>query len=155
MRQCLNTDTHNIYWIENPKENYYEFSVYSADLQGNNRKSLYSEKQLEYIVPTLMVVSKDFIYWVNTIEKSIWQLPRNSSETNLIATEIEVPFTVYGMAINYKIEDQKDSAVTVSGKSVCECAQGYTGERCEVSVCHNYCFRGDCSVSAEGQPKCR
>lgn len=43
----------------------------------------------------------------------------------------------------------------VSGESRCECLQGYIGERCDVSICHNYCFQGDCYVTAEGQPKCR
>ncbi|XP_059053896.1 protein cueball [Achroia grisella] len=40
-------------------------------------------------------------------------------------------------------------------KLSCNCSAGYTGQRCEISVCHNYCFQGDCEVSSEGTPACR
>ncbi|KAJ8715955.1 hypothetical protein PYW08_013240 [Mythimna loreyi] len=45
--------------------------------------------------------------------------------------------------------------IKVNGKLLCKCTPGYTGERCDISVCQNYCFQGDCSVSDVGQPKCR
>ncbi|XP_049874212.1 protein cueball isoform X2 [Pectinophora gossypiella] len=44
--------------------------------------------------------------------------------------------------------------VKVPGKSECKCSRGYTGERCEMSVCQNYCLHGECSVTPEGQAKC-
>ncbi|CAB3247730.1 unnamed protein product [Arctia plantaginis] len=43
----------------------------------------------------------------------------------------------------------------VNGRSICKCKPGYTGERCDISVCQNYCLQGDCSFTTEGQPKCR
>lgn len=45
--------------------------------------------------------------------------------------------------------------VKVNGKLECKCTPGYTGERCDISVCQNYCFQGDCSFSSEGKPTCR
>ncbi|XP_073946899.1 low-density lipoprotein receptor repeat domain-containing protein cueball isoform X3 [Choristoneura fumiferana] len=45
--------------------------------------------------------------------------------------------------------------VKVDGKLACTCSQGYIGERCEISVCQNFCFQGDCSLEANGQPTCR
>ncbi|CAG9794022.1 unnamed protein product [Diatraea saccharalis] len=45
--------------------------------------------------------------------------------------------------------------VKLDGKLECKCSPGYTGERCEVSVCYNFCFQGDCTLSSEGQPMCR
>lgn len=48
--------------------------------------------------------------------------------------------------------------VKVKGKLECNCSPGYTGERCDVSICQNYCFQGDCSVTTiEGitKPTCR
>lgn len=43
----------------------------------------------------------------------------------------------------------------VNGKSLCICTPGYTGERCDISVCQNFCFQGDCSFDVDGKPKCR
>ncbi|XP_026745540.1 protein cueball-like, partial [Trichoplusia ni] len=44
--------------------------------------------------------------------------------------------------------------IKVSGKPLCNCTVGYTGERCDISVCQNYCFQGDCSLTSDGQPTC-
>ena len=70
-------------------------------------------------------------------------LPQNNSAINdsfNIPTDAGL-FCVHGMK--------------VSGKLLCTCSPGYTGERCDISVCQNYCFQGDCSVDSEGLPKCR
>ncbi|KAJ8735823.1 hypothetical protein PYW07_007443 [Mythimna separata] len=42
----------------------------------------------------------------------------------------------------------------VDGLSLCECSPGYTGERCDVPVCENYCIHGNCSVNEESLPEC-
>ncbi|KAJ8707184.1 hypothetical protein PYW08_011318 [Mythimna loreyi] len=55
---------------------------------------------------------------------------------------IESPFCVHGT----KVDD----------RAFCTCTPGYTGERCDVSVCLNYCVQGVCSFSHdEGRPECR
>lgn len=43
----------------------------------------------------------------------------------------------------------------IEGKLTCNCTLGYTGERCEISKCHNYCAQGDCSITFEGNPICK
>lgn len=78
------------------------------------------------------------------------------------------------MVANYKIKDQIQDCealnrvklalecdglfcvhgTKVNGQSACKCTPGYTGNRCDVSVCENYCFRGTCSINSEGLPKC-
>lgn len=46
--------------------------------------------------------------------------------------------------------------VKVENKETCKCALGYTGVRCEINVCHNYCHEnGICSLTTEGSPQCR
>ncbi|XP_065210088.1 protein cueball isoform X2 [Planococcus citri] len=36
----------------------------------------------------------------------------------------------------------------------CKCRRGYSGPRCEISVCHNYCIRGSCKVDQDSNPNC-
>ncbi|KAJ2943623.1 hypothetical protein O0L34_g16734 [Tuta absoluta] len=63
-------------------------------------------------------------------------------------------------AINYAEVIPTDTGVLclhgikVEGKSECTCSPGYTGKRCEIPVCQNYCLQGEC-VPVNGQPKCR
>ena len=38
--------------------------------------------------------------------------------------------------------------------NACKCRRGYSGPRCEISVCHNYCIRGSCKIDANSNPKC-
>jgi hypothetical protein len=37
----------------------------------------------------------------------------------------------------------------------CQCPQGYGGDRCDVSACHNYCLNeGKCQIDYSGLPAC-
>lgn len=45
--------------------------------------------------------------------------------------------------------------VKVEGKLACQCSPGYIGDRCEISVCNNYCLEGNCTLTSKGEPKCR
>lgn len=42
----------------------------------------------------------------------------------------------------------------VDNELICKCSPGYTGKRCDRSVCQNYCLQGNCSLTDEGQPTC-
>lgn len=37
----------------------------------------------------------------------------------------------------------------------CKCKRGFSGEYCEISMCHNYCMHGYCYMSSTGYPMCR
>ncbi|XP_020712492.2 protein cueball isoform X2 [Athalia rosae] len=39
-------------------------------------------------------------------------------------------------------------------KATCHCRNGFSGTRCETSVCHNYCVNGHCAVDSKGLPEC-
>ncbi|KAJ8715309.1 hypothetical protein PYW08_005290 [Mythimna loreyi] len=42
------------------------------------------------------------------------------------------------------------------GRPVCRCYAGYSGDRCEVFACHNYCLNnGICSLNEEDEPVCQ
>lgn len=76
--------------------------------------------------------------------ENLERLSRNESAINDSFKEVtrnEGLFCLHG----HKVED----------KLICECHPGYTGERCEISVCQNFCLNGDCSVSIDGKPTCK
>ncbi|KAH9635374.1 hypothetical protein HF086_017623 [Spodoptera exigua] len=75
--------------------------------------------------------------------EALGKLPQNKSE---ISDSFNIPkdvglFCVHGTKVN--------------GKLLCKCTLGYTGDRCDISVCQNYCFQGDCGVNDKGKPECR
>nr|XP_049706836.1 protein cueball [Helicoverpa armigera] len=180
----IDQQTRKLYWADDREGIHY--SIESSDLNGQDRKTLLLGIHHQ---PNALTVSKDSIYWVDWDYRSVWQISKYSegeTEPKQISNfNNEITF---GIAANYKIEDQtrgieeckelaslprNDSTISdsiniptdvglfcvhgvkVNGKYVCKCTPGYTGERCDISVCQNYCFQGDCSVDAVGQPKCR
>ncbi|XP_017777561.1 PREDICTED: protein cueball [Nicrophorus vespilloides] len=42
----------------------------------------------------------------------------------------------------------------MSEDCTCSCKRGFTGNRCENYVCHNYCVNGNCRLNSMGNPKC-
>ncbi|KAJ8708128.1 hypothetical protein PYW08_010494 [Mythimna loreyi] len=58
------------------------------------------------------------------------------------------------VARSNNLEFYNEGAVSANGEPNCRCNAGKTGERCDVSVCHNYCLHGECSIVAD-EPSCR
>ncbi|KAJ8735947.1 hypothetical protein PYW07_007567 [Mythimna separata] len=45
---------------------------------------------------------------------------------------------------------------SAEGRPACSCDAGYSGERCEVYACHQYCSNGGvCSLNEDGEPVCQ
>ncbi|KAJ8704804.1 hypothetical protein PYW08_012124 [Mythimna loreyi] len=58
---------------------------------------------------------------------------------------------IYWMT-DYNIERARVSA---EGQPECSCQAGYSGKRCEVHACHQYCLHnGTCSLNEEEEPTC-
>ncbi|KAJ8705947.1 hypothetical protein PYW07_010724 [Mythimna separata] len=174
VKQGLTIGTDKIYWIESHDYNNGAFSIESANLNGHYRRTLYSARDLNSTANAL-TVSNGFISWGNSIENFFWQLPKNSpngTEPNKILMTTTLPSCgSQDIAAYYKIsnchstskdddDDDVNDTYCVNGKKLsgdgdCYCLPGYIGERCDVSVCHNYCLQGDCSLNADREPNCR
>ncbi|KAJ8705640.1 hypothetical protein PYW08_012686 [Mythimna loreyi] len=101
---------------------------------------------LEEGIPTDIAVDscRGYVYWINTNGKSECNQVLDNYETKdstKIAREYEGPFCVHG--------------IKVIGQSICKCTAGYTGVRCDASVCDNYCLQGSCNFTDDGLPECR
>lgn len=128
-------------------------------------------------VSKVLAVSKEYIYWMNGSEiyNTIWKLKKNA-EVNVEPEEMSTFYNerILGIATNYdKMKELQDCitvttleriksdgpfcvhGVKVNGQARCQCTPGYTGERCDVSHCENYCLHGDCRLDDEGLPMCR
>lgn len=69
-------------------------------------------------------------------------------EEQAILNKIEDP-TIDSKLLNYCLNN---GSFHING--TCVCPKGYSGQRCEVSLCHNYCILGECSLDQDGYPSC-
>ncbi|KAJ8729864.1 hypothetical protein PYW07_016902 [Mythimna separata] len=169
---AIDQATQRIYWTE-MKEFLSQSTIETADLNGKNRETLHYVDQdvslvynivQEMRAPHSLTISRDYVYWQNFYHSDIWQLPKPNSYINVSykAKKINtVPckdsWYWQRIAANYKIQDQihgvSCNALTslIANNSNSEpVSQSDQSE----SVCKNYCFQGDCSVSDEIKPIC-
>ncbi|KAJ8706932.1 hypothetical protein PYW08_011066 [Mythimna loreyi] len=155
-RQSLEIDQKEriMYWTD--KQNSYDEYTFiqSANLNGQNRRTVYVVRNTAYAFS--LAVSKDFIYWQNLGEEGIRQLRKYESEyygvTRLHTQSSEGCADCHLIATNYTLQE------LIQGTNSCDALQALMpkdskSERA-ASVCRNYCFQGECSVSAEGHPTC-
>ncbi|KAJ8716423.1 hypothetical protein PYW07_003050 [Mythimna separata] len=157
------------------------YNVYFTDLEGNNKGGgfyhFFGTGRFSQPLNKL-AVSKDSFY-VGYSDVVVWNVSKSTgpilkfNDGNNLDNEIPV-----GIASYYDIVDQiPDSqacealkklvrnspkaeenccvhGTKLDGQSLCKCTTGYIGERCDVSVCENYCIQGNCSSNDEGVPQC-
>ncbi|KAJ8707827.1 hypothetical protein PYW07_011523 [Mythimna separata] len=146
---AIDQQTQAIYWTEKTHADHY--SIERANFNGKNRTTLYILNNDQYAFS--LAVSKDFIYWQIHGEEGIWQLPKNktSTATKLHSISSSDCWLCNRVATNYTIEEQ------IEGVKSCHALQALipreSNNGSTVSICQNYCFQGECSVSAEG-PTC-
>ncbi|KAJ8735366.1 hypothetical protein PYW07_006986 [Mythimna separata] len=147
---AIDIKTQTIYWIERTHNRSDDMTIKRANLNGKNTTTLYNIAKASYA--SSLTLSEEFIYWENYGQKGIWQLPKNSSENKArklhtkLASECAYCQLI---AINYTIKEQ------IQGLQRCDTLQIPFDSKSEstVSICQNYCFQGDCSVS-DGHPTC-
>ncbi|KAJ8707833.1 hypothetical protein PYW07_011510 [Mythimna separata] len=148
---AIDQQTQAIYWTQKTHHSDDHWSIERANFNGKSRTTLYIMRNTQYAFS--LVVSKDFIYWQNYEEEGIWQLPKNktSTETKLHSISSSNCANCNRVATNYTIDEQ------IEGLKSCHALQALipreSNNGSTVSICQNYCFQGECSVSAEG-PTC-
>ncbi|KAJ8707806.1 hypothetical protein PYW07_011483 [Mythimna separata] len=154
---AIDQQTQAIYWTEityddDDDDDDGECSIERANFNGKNRTTLYIVNNARDAFS--LAVSKKFIYWQNYEEEGIWQLPKNktSTATKLHSISSSNCRFCQRITVNYTIEEQ------IQGIKDCNALQGLIPNNSKsestVSICQNYCFQGECSVSAEGRPTC-
>lgn len=165
-----------IYWTDLGPGIFYR--IESANLDGSDRKIILYQT---YQTPFSIAVTKEKILWTDTRNKALWGIRKNleGATPEKIRTYNESPRDIYQkMSIenipqcqnvksainkNKKLIEQFDIAADSLqclnlGELInnrCRCPRGYTGTRCEINLCHNYCFVGECLITTDGYPNCK
>ncbi|KAJ8707865.1 hypothetical protein PYW07_011542 [Mythimna separata] len=148
---AIDQQTQAIYWTQKTYRSDDHWSIERANFNGKNRTTLYIVRNTRFAFS--LAVSKDFIYWQNYEEEGIWQLLKNktSTATKLHSISSSNCADCNRVATNYTIQEQ------IEGVKSCHALQALipreSNNGSTVSICQNYCFQGECSVSAEG-PTC-
>lgn len=180
---AIDQRTRRLYWADDKEGIHY--SIESSDLEGKDRKKLLLGTYHQPNALTVSKDNIYWVDWgFKSVWKLSKNDPPNTEPEELIAFSNEVPFGIvanYQIAeqtagvpeckslaelsdnktlINDAINIPKDVGLfclhgVKTGISACKCSPGYVGDRCEISVCQNYCLNGDCIATNEGQPKCK
>ncbi|XP_050351554.1 protein cueball isoform X1 [Nymphalis io] len=180
---AIDQRTKRLYWADDKEGIHY--SIESSDLEGKDRKTRLVGTYHQPNALTVSKDNIYWVDWgFKSVWKLSKNAPLNTEPEELIAFNNEVPFGIvanYQIAdqtagvsdctilaglsnnktlINDAINIPKDVGLfclhgVKTGISDCKCSPGFTGERCEISVCQNFCFYGDCSLNDKGQPECK
>ena len=150
----IDPQTQKMYWSDsNMCTNY---SIMSADINGDNQRTLYRGGTWCEQALRQLYVSKDFIWWKKS--NIILGIQKNQSyDTDVLPKNLTVSFWFHSIAFNYEIEE--NSQGTPLCKALKSMLPNYSAtdtmdERYDVPVCYNYCFEGECSASTD-RPQCR
>ncbi|KAJ8705887.1 hypothetical protein PYW07_010664 [Mythimna separata] len=155
---AIDQQTQKIYWSETKYYNsMFQVSIESADFNGKNNRTIYTEGNKTQINAVALSISKFFLYMITTDLKDwrIWKLqkkPTEHLERKMHLISDSYCSGCHRMAVNYTLKDQ------IQGIKSCKGVQylvpGYSEPECTVEICQNYCLHGNCSVNAEGLPNC-
>ncbi|KAJ8708059.1 hypothetical protein PYW08_010425 [Mythimna loreyi] len=172
----IDQHTRRMYWIV-PHDSGHQKIIYS-NLNGTDKTYIYTLYESFNPSSNTLTAAKSAIFWFD------WRMKENTDILKLGKTSWAIlqriksnsKNVIVGITVNSRIKDlikgnndcKAPSFVTEKnckepycvhgvkvGKSLCNCTPGYIGERCDVSVCENYCLHGNCSVNDEGIPDCR
>jgi hypothetical protein len=166
--------TNRIFWVDDLEGHYY--SVESAEFDGSDQRVEFKGYDVE---PQYIAVAKDKIYF--TDNRKLWKYQKNANQPVVEKVFSEMPVgLVYRLANSFnaianltcrdilsnvtkiKFDEEKYDVITnttlclnsgVFNKPIqkCDCKPGYDGINCELSICHNFCLNGACSLTEDGE----
>lgn len=172
----VDLSTNKLYWADTGVGIYYRIEM--SNLDGTGREIVLQDTHQR---PYGITVNKEMIYWTDATAQALWSLKKGviGEKPTKLREFSESPKGVYAKlefdnlsrcksAIEM-IEKNKNTAeiFEIARDSVqclnfgelvnnrCRCVRGFTGTRCEVDLCHNYCISGGCFISTEGYPQCK
>ncbi|KAJ8706716.1 hypothetical protein PYW07_012794 [Mythimna separata] len=131
-----------IYW-----QNYNEEGTWQLPKNSSEHvaRKLYSISSLSDSLAQLVATNYTIHEQIEGIQCEAFQglIPNNSK-----------PEPTASICQNYCLEG--NCSVNAGGPPTCSCKAGYSGERCEVNACHQYCLHnGGCSLNVEKEPVCQ
>lgn len=167
-----------IYWADHGEGNYYK--IESAKLDGSDRKMVFQDR---YGTPVGISVNDEYVYFTDEDNNMLCGLPKvdftlgpkirrkfpktprgiiskhhdymnmpECQEVTDIIQEYHAETTEYIVEAKESPECLNYGELTEHG---CKCFHGYSGLRCEIDLCHNFCVIGDCHISSHGYPVCK
>ncbi|OWR44498.1 protein cueball isoform X1 [Danaus plexippus] len=174
--------TKRLYWADDKEGIHY--SIESSDLDGKDRSTIYAGTYHQPNTLTVSKNDVYWVDWGYKSVWRISKNATNTEPEELIKFSTEVPFGIvanYQVAdqtegvsgcevlvklqknhssVNDSINIPRDAGLfclhgVKTGIFDCKCSPGYIGDRCEISVCQNFCLNGDCTSNSEGKPQCK
>ncbi|GLV44881.1 cueball [Carabus blaptoides fortunei] len=167
-----------IYWADHGEGNYYK--IESAKLDGSDRKIVYQDR---YGTPVGLSVNDEYLYFTDEDNNMLFGLskidftlgpkirrkfpktprglvskhhdymnmPECQEVTDIIQEYHAESTTEFFVEVKESLKCLNYGQLTATG---CKCLNGYSGSRCEIDSCHNFCYIGECRVSSHGYPSC-
>uniref|UniRef100_A0A2A4IWI0 Protein cueball n=1 Tax=Heliothis virescens TaxID=7102 RepID=A0A2A4IWI0_HELVI len=182
-RLVIDPQIKKMFWIDIRHNEQFKYGIKYADLEGNNNDELlhgtnqpsaltvskdsiyFIENQQNavwrdskfHILGTLLQIGSSYTEFPTSIvaKYTLEEQTKGISECKALTTLLQDKSM---KETSPRVTLGVESLICVHGDTAngtsCSCAPGYIGERCDVSVCQNYCIQGTCSVSEEGEPSC-
>lgn len=168
--------TKKLYWGDMGEGIY--FRIESSDFSGSDRKIIYQDT---HQTPYGIAVNEEMVYWTDAINNALWGIKKglvgekpiklreftetpmglvtkNNLKNNPECNEIVSVYRQNNITSAEFFEEASDSIQCLNGDLTshgCKCSRGFTGLRCEINLCHNFCVNGACYLSSEGYPQCK
>ncbi|XP_039755453.1 protein cueball [Pararge aegeria] len=179
---AIDQRTKRLYWVDDKEGIHY--SIESADLDGRNRQKILVGTYHQPNSLTVTKDNIYWVDWGFRSVWKLSKNASSAEPEEFFKFNNEVPFGIVSnykiadqtdgvdecktltnlsqnnTAINDSIRIPQDVGLfclhgVKTGQLECKCSTGYIGDRCEISVCQNFCLNGDCSASSDGQPTCK
>ncbi|VVD00885.1 unnamed protein product [Leptidea sinapis] len=173
--------TERLYWADDKEGIHY--SIESSDLIGEDRKKILAGTYHQPNALAVSKDSIYWVDWgYKSVWKLDKEAPPYTDPEEIISFATEAPFGIVAnyeiedqtagileckrlseyaqnkSQINESFTIPTDVGLFclhgVKNGIECTCSAGFVGDRCEISLCQNYCLAGECSIT-KGQPSCR